>query len=103
MRDVLIEQARAESAAVRGGRAVHCPLLEVADDESSVTVDMEAVAKALTELRSADAETADLVEMRFFGGLSLEQIAESMGWSYATTRRTWDYGKSWLAARLKQA
>ena len=64
-------------------------------------VDLEALDKALTRLAARDAELARVVEVRFFGGLSIEETAEALDVSPATVKRRWTLAKAWLARELR--
>ena len=100
MRQILIERARARHAAKRGGDRVRVtfePGLIVAAGDS---IDVEALDDALTRLAAQDPELARVVEVRFFGGLSIEETAETMGISPATVKRRWTLAKAWLARDL---
>ena len=100
MRQILIERARARHAAKRGGdrvRVTFDPGLIVAATDS---IDVEALDDALTRLAAQDPELARVVEVRFFGGLSIEETAEAMGISPATVKRRWTLAKAWLARDL---
>ena len=100
MRQILIERARARHAAKRGGdqeRVTFDPGLIVA---ASDPIDFEALDDALTRLAEQDPELARVVEVRFFGGLSIEETAEALGISPATVKRRWTVAKAWLARDL---
>jgi RNA polymerase sigma-70 factor (ECF subfamily) len=100
MRQVLIERARARGAAKRGGdhvRVTFDPGLIAAAPES---IDLEALDDALTRLAALDPGLARVVEVRFFGGLSIEEAAEALSVSPATIKRRWTLAKAWLARDL---
>jgi len=100
MRQILIERARARHADKRGGHQVRVtfdPGLIMAAREP---LDFEALDDALTRLSALDAELARVVEVRFFGGLSIEETAEALGISPATVKRRWTLAKAWLARDL---
>jgi RNA polymerase sigma-70 factor (ECF subfamily) len=101
MRQILIERARARGAAKRGGdhlRVTFDPELMVRLPESAI--DLEALDDALTRLAALDPELARVVEVRFFGGLSIEETAEALSVSPATIKRRWTLAKAWLARDL---
>jgi RNA polymerase sigma factor (TIGR02999 family) len=101
MRRVLIDYARAKHREKRGGDDVRLPLDAanlVATDEDSV--DLIALDQALKRLAEMDEQQARVVELRYFGGLSLEETAEVLHISRATTARDWDVAKAWLRREL---
>ncbi len=101
MREILIEQARRKGAAKRGGGADRVPL----DDGLAVVEppadDILAVDEAITALRAVDPRAAELVQLRYYAGLTLEEAAEVLGGSVSTVQREWRYARAWLAERLK--
>ncbi|MBI2833037.1 MAG: RNA polymerase subunit sigma-70 [Acidobacteria bacterium] len=96
MRQILIERARARLAAKRGGGRARVPLRDSLVAGDGTTVDLLALDEALTRLAAADAERARVVELRFFGGLTIEETAEAMNVSPATVKRAWTFAKAWL-------
>lgn len=101
MRRVLIDYARAKHREKRGGDDVRMPLDAVnllAGNEDSV--DLIALDQALKRLAELDEQQARVVELRYFGGLSLEETAEVLHISRATTARDWDVAKAWLRREL---
>jgi RNA polymerase sigma factor (TIGR02999 family) len=101
MRQILIERARSRGAAKRGGsriRVTFDPGLIAA--AGAPALDLEALDEALTRLAALDAELARVVEVRFFGGLSIEETAEALNMSPATVKRRWTLAKAWLAREL---
>jgi RNA polymerase sigma factor (TIGR02999 family) len=102
MRQILIERARARGSAKRGGSRIRVTLepgLIAAAREPEI--DLEALDEALTRLAALDAELARVVEVRFFGGLSIEETAEALGVSAATVKRRWTLARAWLARELR--
>ena len=102
MRQILIERARTRGAAKRGGgriRVTFDPGLIAA--AQAPELDLEALDDALTRLTALDAELAGVVEVRFFGGLSIEETAEALNISPATVKRRWTLAKAWLARELR--
>ena len=99
MRRILVDQARRRSAEKRGGER---PLQFAEGFDVPVSADAEvlAVDGALCALEAVDAELARLVELRFFGGLTLEETAEALGISPATVKREWSLAKAWLYRAL---
>jgi len=102
MRQILIERARARGTVKRGGSRIRVtfePGLIAAAQAPSL--DLEALDEALTRLAALDAELARVVEVRFFGGLSIEETAEALNVSPATVKRRWTLAKAWLARELR--
>jgi RNA polymerase sigma factor (TIGR02999 family) len=106
MRHVLVDHARRRGAAKRGGNVKHLDLeaLLEAGDEGSATVnpevDFEAIDAALKRLEALDSQQGKLVELRFFGGLSIKETAEVIGVSPATVKREWAVARAWLQREL---
>jgi RNA polymerase sigma factor (TIGR02999 family) len=104
MRSVLVDHARARRAAKRGGGAPALTLgaaESVADHSSDSGVDVEALDEALTRLAALDSRQARVVELRYFGGLSIEEAAEALGISHATVEREWKTARLWLRRELE--
>jgi len=102
MRRVLIDQARARGAGKRGGGWQRVTLEEDAVVEAPRELDVLALNVALEELAASDANKARLVELRFFGGLGVDEAARVMGVSPATAARQWRLARAWLYRRLKE-
>lgn len=102
MRRILVDHARAHKAAKRGGSATVVALeeAEVAGAAAPI-VDVLAIDSALTRLAALDAEQARLVELRFFAGLTVEEVAELVGRSERTVKREWRLARAWLFRELR--
>jgi RNA polymerase sigma factor (TIGR02999 family) len=100
MRQILIERARARGAPKRGGARARVTLNEALVGGIPRSVDLVALDEALGRLETMDAEQARLVELRFFGGLTIEETAEAMRMSPATVKRHWTVARAWLAREL---
>jgi RNA polymerase sigma factor (TIGR02999 family) len=101
MRKVLVDVARARGRAKRGGRDVHVTLSEATDVPSTPRdADLEAVDDALKALELLNQRQSRVVELRFFGGLTLEEAAHVLGVSVGTVRRDWDLARAWLYREL---
>ena len=100
MRRVLVDAARARQATKRGAGEAPMPLdgLDVAAPAASV--DVIALESALAELATLDARPAQVVEMRFFGGFSVEETATALGVSTRTVINDWNTARAWLYDRL---
>lgn len=101
MRQVLVEHARKHKAEKRGGGRVAVTLEQFAEVSSTPDVDILAVHEALERLALFDAQQAQVVELRFFGGLSIDETAEMLGVGHATVEREWTMARAWLRNELK--
>lgn len=102
MRQILIDHARKHRASKRGGEAENLSLEEsivIVSDEKSV--DLIALDEALKDLAKFDEFKSRLVELRYFGGLSVEETAEVLDVSEITVKRHWRLAKAWLAEAIK--
>ncbi len=100
MRRILVDHARNQGAQKRGGNA---QILSIEDNIGIASVPQVAfdeLDEALTRLQALDADQAKLVELRFFGGLTVEEVAEVMGTSTATVEREWRMARAWLHQQL---
>ena len=100
MRQILVSYARSNQAQKRGGGAVRIELDEAAilsPEQSKEIVDLH---EALERLESVDSRKARVVELKFFGGLNYDEIAEVLKIARATVRRDWEFAKLWLYAEL---
>lgn len=100
MRRILIDHARNHHYAKRGGGALRVSLDEAAAVTEARAAELLAVDEALENLTAMDARKGRIVELRFFGGLSLEETAEVMGISSPTVQREWRAAKAWLHRML---
>jgi RNA polymerase sigma factor (TIGR02999 family) len=100
MRQVLTDHARARVAAKRGGGETMLALEDGAAAVEPRRVDLLALDDALARLAALDAEQERLVELRYFGGLTIQETAEVLGCSPATVKRDWDTARTWLFREL---
>jgi RNA polymerase sigma factor (TIGR02999 family) len=100
MRNVLVDFARSRHYQKRGGGAVHVEHDEGLQVGSTPDPDLLALDAALTELAAVDRRKGDVVELRFFGGLSVEETADALGISPETVMRDWKFAKAWLLRAL---
>jgi RNA polymerase sigma factor (TIGR02999 family) len=101
MRHVLVDHARGRAAAKRGGEACQVPLSDGARRAAPVDVDLLDLDIALDKLAVIDQRLADLVVLRYFGGLTVEETAEEMGLSPATVKRDWSHARAWMFRELR--
>jgi RNA polymerase sigma-70 factor (ECF subfamily) len=104
MRQILVERARARATIKRGGGQPKITFVENLEagggDNRPAPVDLLAVDQALERLAALDAQQARVVELRYFGGLSVEETAEALGISPATVKRDWSVARAFLAQQL---
>jgi RNA polymerase sigma factor (TIGR02999 family) len=101
MRHILLDHARARKAAKRGG-GMELTLSENAQPSSALQAEFLDVDIAIQELARLDRQQAKIVELRFFGGLSIAETAEALGISPATVKRDWAVAKTWIRRRLTE-
>jgi RNA polymerase sigma-70 factor (ECF subfamily) len=102
MRRILVERARGRRAAKRGSGAQQVSLDEAADVSSERAAEMVALDEALTRLASLDPRKSQLVELKYFGGLTTEETAEVLGVSTPTVERDWRTAKIWLHREINR-
>jgi RNA polymerase sigma factor (TIGR02999 family) len=103
MRQILVSYARSQQSQKRGGGAFKVDLDEVAlvsPEESKEIVDLH---EALEQLSTLDSRKAQVVELKYFGGLNYDEIAEVLKISRITARRDWEFAKVWLYTELRGA
>lgn len=103
MRRLLVDHARRHHADKRGGGVAHVPLEEAEARAPAREVDVIALDRALERLATLDATQAKIVELRYFGGLTLEESAEVLGTSRATVVRAFRVARAWLERELSAA
>ena len=96
MRQILVEHARGRNAAKRGGNALRIELGEEMALAQQTDVDLIVLDKALLQLSELDAQQGRIVELRFFGGLTIEDTSDVLGISPATVKRDWTTARAWL-------
>jgi RNA polymerase sigma factor (TIGR02999 family) len=101
MRRILIDYAEARNAGKRGGDAAFVTLGEESASRDSNLDELLAIDQAMTRLAGMDERQARVVELRFFGGMSLEEIAEVLGVSLASINRDWRTARAFLTAELR--
>jgi RNA polymerase sigma factor (TIGR02999 family) len=102
MRQILVDYARSHGAAKRGaGLTVELdPALELPQEPSTDVVAMD---DALNELAKLDEQQGRIVELRFFGGLTTEEVGAALGISPSTVKRDWNVAKAWLSRHMKRS
>ena len=102
MRRVLVDFARSRQADKRGGEACQVGLEEAAELPLPQKTDLVALDEALKALASKDSRKSQIVELRFFGGLSVEETAEVLKVSPRTIKREWSVAQAWLHRELTE-
>jgi RNA polymerase sigma-70 factor, ECF subfamily len=100
MRRILVDHARARAAAKRPPKRMQVTIPAAEAAVGPREVDLIAVDDALRELAAADPRKAQIVDLRFFGGMTNEEIAAALGISLATVNRNWRIAKAWLYDRI---
>ena len=100
IRRILIDHARSRGFAKRGGDAQRLPLDQVLVSAQARGIEVLALDEALKTLARIDARKSRVVELRYFGGLSIEEAAEVVGVSLDTAKRDWRMARAWLLAEL---
>ena len=100
MRHILVDKARARARAKRGAAPLHVSLSEAAQVPLGKSVDLVALDDALKSLEGLHPRQSRVIELRFFGGLDLEETAHVLGVSVGTVRRDWSLARAWLFREL---
>jgi RNA polymerase sigma factor (TIGR02999 family) len=103
MRRILVENARRKRCLKRGGKRARLPLEEAELLAPEPSEDVLALDEALTALTATDRAAADLVQLRYFGGLTIADAAQVLGVSPRTAKRLWAFARAWLLERLQGA
>jgi len=102
MRRILVDHARTKNAEKRGGSADRVTLSDTPGSNAQPPVDVIALDDALTRLSALNPRQAQVVELRFFGGLPVEEVAAVLRVSRSTIEADWRMARAWLAVRLKE-
>jgi RNA polymerase sigma factor (TIGR02999 family) len=103
MRRILVERARSRSSAKRGSGADQLPLDEAGDVASERAAELVALDEALTTLSTVDPRKAQIVELKYFGGMTIDETASVLGISNPTVERDWHLAKIWLHREISRA
>jgi RNA polymerase sigma factor (TIGR02999 family) len=101
MRDILVEEARKDATRKRGGGRKRITLSEAIAASEPADEDLLALDEALRRLEVSDKTSADVVMLRHFGGLTIEETAQAMGISTASVKRYWQYARAWLQSQIR--
>ncbi|HYR89632.1 MAG TPA: sigma-70 family RNA polymerase sigma factor [Terriglobia bacterium] len=100
LRHILVDHARARHRLKRGGEAFRVTWVEDFGVQQREGIDLMALHDALERLSESDPQQGRIVELRFFGGLSIEETAEALNISSATVKREWSMARAWLYREL---
>ena len=101
MRRILVDDARKRNSAKRGGSLIQVPLDEIENLAQQQAANVVAVDEALQRLEAIDARQSQIVELRFFAGLSIDETAELLKVSPGTVMRDWTFARAWLKSQMK--
>lgn len=100
MRQILVDQARRRNFAKRGGGAIRVSLNEAAAVAQEQSASVVALDDALNNLEKVDPRKSRIIELRFFGGMSIEETAEALRVSPGTVMRDWTFARAWLRKEM---
>jgi len=101
MRRILVDNARRKGAQRHGGGQQRLELPDLAEPPGPNADQLLMVNDALDKFAELDAQTAELVKLRYFVGMTIEETAEALGISKATAKRDWDYARAWLYEEIR--
>lgn len=100
MRQILVDHARAQAAAKRGGNLVQVSLAAAAGLAEGSTAELLALDEALQSLTALDPRKSRVIELRYFGGLTIAETAEVLGVSHTTVEADWKVARAWLRREM---
>lgn len=103
MRQILVDEARRRKGAKRGGGAITIALDDAPDVAERQAANVLALDEALTTLAEKDRRQSEIVELRFFGGLSIDETAEVLKVSPGTVMRDWTFARAWIRNEMNAA
>ena len=103
MRQILVDEARKRNSAKRGGDAIQVSLTEATNVVQEQAANVVALDDALKTLEGIDGRQSEIVELRFFGGLSIEEAAEVLKVSPGTIMRDWTFARAWLRNEMSRS
>jgi RNA polymerase sigma factor (TIGR02999 family) len=103
MRRILVDSARRRKAQKRGARLERIELPELAEPAKDEPLDLLALDEALKKLEALHPQKAQVVQLRFFAGCTLEETAQALGIARATAQRHWAVARAWLFGQLHQS
>ncbi len=103
MRRILVERARRKQSVKQGGEYQRRELNDAMTVDTVPQVDLLALDECLSRLQEAEPQKAELVKLRFFAGLSVDEAADALNISRATAKRYWIYARAWLFGQMKDS
>ena len=103
MRQILVDEARKRNSAKRGGDAIQVSLTEATNVVQEQAANVVALDDALKTLEGIDCRQSEIVELRFFGGLSIEETAKVLSISPGTVMRDWTFARAWLRNEMSRS
>jgi len=103
MRRILVDEARKRNSAKRGGSQIQVPLDDATSLADEQSANVAALDDALKQLEKIDARQGQIIELRFFGGLSIEETANVLQVSAGTVMRDWTFARAWLRNEMTRA
>jgi RNA polymerase sigma factor (TIGR02999 family) len=103
MRRILVDHARKQRADKRGGGAAKVEFVESVIEANAPPEEILSLHEVLTELEHEDPQAAELVKLRYFIGLSMQEAADALGLKKRTAESVWEYGRAWLRRRLRES
>lgn len=100
MRQILVDHARRKTAEKRGGGAIRTTLSKLSVDDQDKAMDVLAIDEALTRLSELNPRHAQVVELKFFGGMTTPELARALDVSVATVERDWMKARAWLLVQM---
>lgn len=101
MRRILVDEARKRNSAKRGGCTIQISLVEATSESQEQAANVVALDDALKRLEAIESRQSAIVELRFFGGLSIEETAEVLNVSPGTVMRDWTFARAWLRNEIR--
>jgi RNA polymerase sigma factor (TIGR02999 family) len=102
MRQILVDHARAQQAVKRGGDQLQVSLSDAAAMMESEASELIALDEALRSLATIDERKSRVIELRYFGGLSIEETAEALGVSHTTVEEDWKVARAWVRREMSR-
>jgi RNA polymerase sigma factor (TIGR02999 family) len=102
MRQILVDEARKRNSAKRGGGAIQVSLADATSVAQEQAANVVALDDALKSLERIDARQGEIIELRFFGGLSVEETAQVLKVSPGTVMRDWTFARAWLRTQMSR-